>query len=76
MRVGFSQVGLPTCRSPPAYSAAMLLALPWVDRRDTRWLPASAAMFALAMLAKGLVHAGLAAPSLPAVTSATGCTRV
>jgi len=42
----------------------MLLAMPWVVRRDTRQLPAAAAMFGLAVLAKGLVPLVLAAPLL------------
>jgi len=46
------------------YSAAMLLALPWVARRDTRQLPAASAFFGLAVLAKGLVPLPLALPLL------------
>ena len=40
------------------FSAAMLLALPWIGRRDTRHLPVAAALLGLAVLAKGLVRAG------------------
>jgi 4-amino-4-deoxy-L-arabinose transferase-like glycosyltransferase len=44
------------------FSAAMLLALPWVARRDTRYLPIAAALLGLAVLAKGPVALVLAAP--------------
>jgi 4-amino-4-deoxy-L-arabinose transferase-like glycosyltransferase len=60
--VGYSQVGVTDVPLTATYSAAMLLALPWVGKRDTRYLPASAALFALATLAKGLVPLPLAAP--------------
>jgi 4-amino-4-deoxy-L-arabinose transferase-like glycosyltransferase len=64
MWVGYSQVGVTDIPLAATYSAAMLLALPWVTRRDTRWLPWSAALFGAAMLAKGLVPLALAAPLL------------
>jgi 4-amino-4-deoxy-L-arabinose transferase-like glycosyltransferase len=40
----------------------MLLALPWIGRRDTRHLPVAAALLGLAVLAKGPVALVLAAP--------------
>ena len=64
MWVGYSLVGVTDVPLTACYSAAMLLALPWVGRRDTGRLPASATMFGLAMLAKGLVPLALAAPLL------------
>jgi 4-amino-4-deoxy-L-arabinose transferase-like glycosyltransferase len=45
-----------------AFSAAMLLALPWVGRRDARHLPVAAALLGLAVLAKGPVALVLAVP--------------
>ena len=62
MWVAYSQIGVTDLPLGAAFSAAMLLALPWVARRDTRQLPAAAAMFGLAVLAKGLVPLALAAP--------------
>jgi 4-amino-4-deoxy-L-arabinose transferase-like glycosyltransferase len=46
------------------YSAAMLMALPWVRRRDPRFLPGVAALLGLAVLAKGPVALVLASPIL------------
>ena len=60
--LGFSQAGVPDLPLTATFSAAMLLALPWIDKRDQRWLPAAAAMLGLAVLAKGLVPLALAAP--------------
>jgi 4-amino-4-deoxy-L-arabinose transferase-like glycosyltransferase len=40
----------------------MLLALPWVSKRDDRFLPAAGALLGAAALAKGLVPLALAAP--------------
>ena len=62
MWVAYSQIGVTDLPLGATFSAAMLLALPWVARRDTRQLPAAAAMFGLAVLAKGLVPLALAAP--------------
>ena len=62
--IGYSQVGVTDIPLAAAFSAAMLLALPWVAKRDTRWLPASSALFGLAVLAKGLVPLPLAVPLL------------
>jgi 4-amino-4-deoxy-L-arabinose transferase-like glycosyltransferase len=64
MWVAYSQIGVTDLPLAATFSAAMLLALPWVARRDTRQLPAAAAMFGLAVLAKGLVPLALAAPLL------------
>jgi 4-amino-4-deoxy-L-arabinose transferase-like glycosyltransferase len=62
MWVAYSQIGVTDLPLAATFSAAMLLALPWVARRDTTQLPAAAAMFGLAVLAKGLVPLALAAP--------------
>ena len=59
-----SQVGTTDLPLAAAYSAAMLLALPWVRTRDPRLLPWVAALLGLAMLAKGPVAVVLAAPIL------------
>ena len=53
MWVGYSQAGVTDIPLTVTYSAGMLLALPWVAKRDTRYLPAAAGMFGLAVLAKG-----------------------
>lgn len=66
--VGFSQIGVTDLVLTATFSAAMLLALPWIAKGDTRPLPAVAAMFGLAVLAKGLVPLVLALPlALPLV---------
>jgi 4-amino-4-deoxy-L-arabinose transferase-like glycosyltransferase len=57
-----SQVGVPDIPMAAAFSAAMLLALGWIGRRDTRHLPVAAALLGLAVLAKGPVALVLAAP--------------
>ena len=57
-----SQVGVPDMPMTAAFSAAMLLALPWIGSRDTRHLPVAAALLGLAVLAKGPVALVLAAP--------------
>ena len=62
MWIGFSQVGVTDIPMTAYFSAAMLLALPWIAKRDQRALPASAALFGLAVLAKGLGPVALAAP--------------
>lgn len=59
-----SQVGVPDLPLTAAYSAAMLLALPWATRRDPKLLPAAAVSLALAVLAKGLVPLVLVTPLL------------
>ena len=60
--VFFSQVGVPDLPLSATFSAAMLLALPWIARGETRFLPFAAALLGLAVLAKGLVPLALAAP--------------
>jgi 4-amino-4-deoxy-L-arabinose transferase-like glycosyltransferase len=62
--VAYSQNGVTDIPLTVTYSAAMLLAMPWVARRDTRHLPVSAALFGFAVLAKGLVPLPLAVPLL------------
>ncbi len=57
-----SQVGVPDMPMAATFSAAMLLALPWISGRDTRYLPAASALLGLAVLAKGPVALVLAAP--------------
>jgi 4-amino-4-deoxy-L-arabinose transferase-like glycosyltransferase len=59
-----SQIGVPDLPLTVTYSAAMLLALPWVAKRDARLLPAAAIFLGLAVLAKGPVALILAAPVL------------
>ena len=63
--LAFSQVGVTDLPMTAAFSAAMLLAMPWVTRRDGRFLPAAGALLGLAVLAKGLVPLALAAPLAP-----------
>ena len=58
----FSQTGTPDLPLTATFSAAMLLALPWVARRDTRFLPLASALLGLAVLAKSLPPLALAAP--------------
>jgi 4-amino-4-deoxy-L-arabinose transferase-like glycosyltransferase len=60
--VGFSQVGVTDLPLTAAFSAAMLLALPWIGKRDGRYLAAAGASLGLAVLAKGLLPLVLAAP--------------
>ncbi len=60
--VGFSQVGVTDLPLTAAFSAAMLLALPWIGKRDGRYLAAASASLGLAVLAKGLLPLVLAAP--------------
>ena len=67
MWLGYSQAGvtdLPLCAT---FSAAMLLAMPWIARRDMRLLPAASAAMGFAVLAKGLTPLVLAAPVVPFV---------
>jgi 4-amino-4-deoxy-L-arabinose transferase-like glycosyltransferase len=58
----YSQSGVTDIPLSATFSAAMLLAIPWVSKRDTRLLPFAAALFGLAVLAKGPVGLILAAP--------------
>jgi 4-amino-4-deoxy-L-arabinose transferase-like glycosyltransferase len=60
--LGFSQVGVTDLPMTAAFSAAMLLALPWVSKGDSRPLPFAGALLGLAVLAKGLVPLVLAMP--------------
>ena len=60
--IGFSQVGATDLPMAAAFTAAMLLALPWVERGDTRGLAWASAWLGVAVLAKGLVPLALAAP--------------
>lgn len=60
--LGFSQAGVPDLPLTASFSAAMLLALPWIQKRDGRFLPAAAVFLGIAVLAKGLVPIALAAP--------------
>jgi 4-amino-4-deoxy-L-arabinose transferase-like glycosyltransferase len=58
----YSQSGVTDIPLSATFSAAMLLAIPWVSKRDTRLLPFAGALFGLAVLAKGPVGLILAAP--------------
>ena len=60
--VAFSYAGVTDLPLSATFGAAMLLALPWIARGETRPLPAAAAMLGLAVLAKSLVPVVLAAP--------------
>ncbi|HJT90320.1 MAG TPA: glycosyltransferase family 39 protein, partial [Bryobacteraceae bacterium] len=60
--VGFSQIAVPDLLLTAFFSAAMLLALPWIAKGDERLLPAAAALLGVAVLAKGLVPLVLALP--------------
>jgi 4-amino-4-deoxy-L-arabinose transferase-like glycosyltransferase len=59
-----SQIATTDLPLAATYSAAMLLALPWVRRRDPALLPWVAALLGLAVLAKGPVAVVLACPLL------------
>jgi 4-amino-4-deoxy-L-arabinose transferase-like glycosyltransferase len=60
--LGFSQVGVTDLPVTATFSAAMLLALPWIARRDSRFLPAASALLGFAVLAKSGVPIVLALP--------------
>ncbi len=62
--LAFSRVGVPDMPLSATFGAAMLLAFPWIARRDRRALPAAAILLGLAVLAKGLVPLVLALPAL------------
>jgi 4-amino-4-deoxy-L-arabinose transferase-like glycosyltransferase len=62
--IGFSQIGVTDLPLTATFSAAMLLALPWIAKGDTRPLPFAAALLGVAVLAKGLVPLVLALPLL------------
>jgi 4-amino-4-deoxy-L-arabinose transferase-like glycosyltransferase len=61
---GFSQTGVTDMPLSVTFSAAMLLALPWIAQGDRRALPFTGALLGLAVLAKGLVPLVLALPLL------------
>ena len=63
--LGYCQVAVTDVPLTVTFSAAMLLLLPWIARRETRYLPAAGALMGLAVLAKGLVPLALAAPVIP-----------
>ena len=58
----YSQSGVTDIPLSATFSAAMLLAIPWISKRDTRLLPLAGALFGFAVLAKGPVALILAAP--------------
>jgi 4-amino-4-deoxy-L-arabinose transferase-like glycosyltransferase len=60
--IGFSQIGATDLPMAAAFTAAILLMLPWVARGETGGLTAAGAFFGVAVLAKGLVPLALAAP--------------
>ncbi len=60
--IGWSQVGVTDLPLTATFSAALLLVLPWIAKRDTRYLPAAALLLGLAVMAKSLVPLVLAAP--------------
>lgn len=62
--LAFARVGVTDLPLSATFSAAMLLALPWLARGDRRRLPAAALLLGLAVLAKGLVPLVLALPLL------------
>jgi 4-amino-4-deoxy-L-arabinose transferase-like glycosyltransferase len=57
------QLGVTDLPLAATFSAAMLLALPWIARRDAAFLPWAAALLGLAVLAKGLVPLALVFPA-------------
>jgi len=56
------QAGVADLPLAATFGGAMLLALPWLARGDTRFLPLSAALLGLAVLAKGPLPMVLALP--------------
>lgn len=60
--LGFAYAGVTDLPLAATFSAAMLLALPWIGKGDRRWLPLVAALLGVAMLGKYAVAAVLAAP--------------
>ena len=59
---GLGQAGVADLPLAATFGGAMLLALPWLARDDTRYLPAAAALMGLAVLAKGPLPMVLAMP--------------
>jgi 4-amino-4-deoxy-L-arabinose transferase-like glycosyltransferase len=62
--VGLSQAGVPDIPMAAAFSAAVLLSLPWARTGDRGQLPYASAALGLAVLAKGLVPLLLILPLL------------
>ncbi len=60
--MGISQVGVTDIPLTVTFSAAMLLALPWIGRCDARFLPFASALLALAVLAKSGVPVVMVMP--------------
>jgi len=60
--LGYSFVGATDLPMSAAFSAAMLLSLDWIETGNRRRLPLAAALFGVAVLAKGLVPLALAIP--------------
>jgi 4-amino-4-deoxy-L-arabinose transferase-like glycosyltransferase len=60
--IGFSQAAVTDLPLTATFSAAMLLALPWIGKGDACPLPAAGAMLGFAALAKGLLPLGLGVP--------------
>ena len=58
----YSESGVTDIPLSATFSAAMLIGLAWVAKRDTRLLPLAGALFGLAVLAKGPIGLILAAP--------------
>ncbi len=58
--VGFGFAGVTDLPLAATFSAAMLLALPWIGRGERRWLPITAALLGVALLGKYGVAAVLA----------------
>jgi 4-amino-4-deoxy-L-arabinose transferase-like glycosyltransferase len=62
--LGYGSIGATDLPMSAFFGAAVLLAVPWVDRGDARGLPAAAACLGAAVLAKGLVPLVLVLPVL------------
>ena len=62
--IGLSHAAVPDLPLAALFSAAILLALPWIRRGDATNLPWAAALIGLAVLAKALVPMVLLAPAL------------
>jgi 4-amino-4-deoxy-L-arabinose transferase-like glycosyltransferase len=58
----YGQAGVPDLPVTATFSAAMLLSLPWIAKRDIRMLPVASALLGLAVLAKSLPPLAMAAP--------------
>ncbi len=60
--IAYSRVAVTDLPMTAAFAAAMLLALPWIDRGDRGSLPVVGALLGVAVLAKGLVPIALMVP--------------